>query len=430
MTSDPSPPAASRPSIRDTLRGNVAGLGLTSFFADVAGEMIYPLLPGFLTGVLGAGAGFLGLVEGVAESTASLLKLAGGWLSDRLGSRKPLASWGYGVAAVARPLLALATAPWHVLAARAADRAGKGVRTAPRDALLAGSVDPRRRGLAFGFHRAADNAGAVVGPLVAAGLMALWAGGYRRVFALAAIPGALSVLAIARFTREIPPGGAAGAPGAASDEERRRSPDGEETAPRPAPRLRPSLAAFGGPFRGYLAAVFVFTLGNASDAFLLLRAGQLGVATAAIPLLWSAFNLSKTVWNLPGGALSDRLGPRRSILAGWGLYVLVYAGFAAAKAEWHAWALFLVYGLFYGLTEAPERALVASMAPEEMRSLAYGTFHFAVGVAALPASLLFGLLWDVFGSSVAFLTGAGLALLASIALVLVPRREAGAHPAG
>jgi len=415
-------PSTDRPSIRDTLRGNVTGLGLTSFFADVAGEMIYPLLPGFLTGVLGAGAGFLGLVEGVAESTASLLKLGGGWLSDRLGSRKPLASWGYGVAAVARPLLALATAPWHVLAARAADRAGKGVRTAPRDALLAGSVDPGRRGLAFGFHRAADNAGAVVGPLVAAGLMALWAGGYRRVFALAAIPGVLSVLAIARFTREIPPGGGAGA-----EEGAAAAPSDE---PRPPPRLRPSLSAFGGPFRGYLAAVFVFTLGNASDAFLLLRAGQLGVSTAAIPLLWSAFNLSKTVWNLPGGALSDRLGPRRSILAGWGLYVLVYAGFAAAGAEWHAWALFLVYGLFYGLTEAPERSLVASMAPERLRSLAYGTFHFAVGVAALPASLLFGLLWDVFGSPVAFLAGAGLALVASVGLVFVPRREPGAGAAG
>lgn len=404
---------SSRPSLRETISGNPLGLGITSFWADVAGEMMYPLLPAFLTVVLGANAAFLGLVEGVAESTASLLKLAGGWLSDRLGVRKPLAVWGYGVAAVARPLLALVTAPWQLLVARAADRTGKGIRTAPRDALLAGSVDEGRRGVAFGFQRAMDNAGAVVGPLVAAGLMALWAGGYRRVFALSAIPGALSVVAILRLTHEVGP-----------REEAEAGRSGAEQ-PNPPSRPRVSLGAFGGPFRGYLGAVFLFTLGNSSDAFLLLRAGQLGVATAAIPLLWAAFNLSKTAWNLPGGLLSDRLGPRRSILLGWGLYALVYVGFALAGRTWHAWALFLVYGLFYGLTEAPERAYVAHMAPEGLRSLAYGTFHFAVGLAALPASLLFGAVWELVSPEAAFLVGAGLGVAAAIVLVLLtPSRAA------
>jgi MFS family permease len=410
---------SSRPSLRETLSGNPLGLGITSFWADVAGEMMYPLLPAFLTVVLGANAAFLGLVEGVAESTASLLKLGGGWLSDRLGVRKPLAAWGYGIAAVARPLLALVTAPWQLLVARAADRAGKGIRAAPRDALLAGSVDAERRGVAFGFQRAMDNAGAVVGPLVAAGLMALWAGGYRRVFALSAVPGVLSVLAVLRLTREVGPGGAAA--GLGPEAVGGAEPEGPALPSRP----RLSLTAFGEPFRGYLGAVFLFTLGNSSDAFLLLRAGQLGVATAAIPLLWAAFNLSKTVWNLPGGALSDRLGPRRSILLGWGLYALVYAGFALAGHTWHAWALFLVYGLFYGLTEAPERAYVAQMAPEELRSMAYGTFHFAVGLAALPASLLFGAVWEMVSPSAAFLVGAGLGVAAAILLTLLtPSRPA------
>ncbi|MDP2480745.1 MAG: MFS transporter [Candidatus Palauibacterales bacterium] len=408
---------SSRRSLRETLAGNPLGLGITSFWADVAGEMMYPLLPAFLTVVLGANAAFLGLVEGVAESTASLLKLAGGWLSDRLGVRKPLAAWGYGVAAVARPLLALVTAPWQLLIARAADRAGKGIRTAPRDALLAGSVDADRRGVAFGFQRAMDNAGAVVGPLVAAGLMALWAGGYRRVFALSVIPGVLSVLAILRLTREV-------GPRAEADGHAETGRAGADRAARPA-RPRLSLGAFGTPFRGYLGAVFLFTLGNSSDAFLLLRAGQLGVATAAIPLLWAAFNLSKTAWNLPGGLLSDRLGPRRSILIGWGLYALVYVGFAVAGRTWHAWALFLVYGLFYGLTEAPERAYVAQMAPEGLRSTAYGTFHFAVGLAALPASLLFGAVWELASPEAAFLTGAGVGVAAAaLLLLLTPSRTA------
>jgi MFS family permease len=402
-----------RPSLRETVRGNVLGLGITSFFSDVAGEMMYPLLPAFLTVVLGASAAFLGLVEGVAESTASLLKLGGGWLSEKLGVRKPLAVWGYGIAALARPLLALVTAPWQLLIARAADRAGKGVRAAPRDALLAGSVEPGRRGAAFGFQRAMDNAGAVAGPLVAAGLMALWAGGYRRVFALSAVPGVLSVLAILRLTTEV-----------RSDREpSRRDPADEaanETADASLPRL--SLGELGAPFRGYLGAVFIFTLGNSSDAFLLLRGGQLGVHAAAIPLLWAVFNLSKTAWNVPGGILSDRLGRRRSILVGWALYALVYVGFALAGESWHAWALFLVYGLFYGLTEAPERALVADMAPAGLRSLAYGAFHFVVGVAALPASLLFGAVWELVSPEAAFLVGAGLGVTAAILLALVRPR--------
>ena len=401
----PPPPADARrrsPWASGLLRGNVGALALVSLLNDASSEMIFPLLPLFLVGTLGAGPAFLGLVEGVAESTASLLKLAGGWISDRIGRRKLLAGWGYGIATVGRPLIALATAPWHVLAIRFTDRVGKGIRTAPRDALLAESVVPERRGAAFGVHRAADHAGAVIGPLLAAGLLLLLPGQLRIVFGLALIPGLLAMLVLLAGVREIPP--APGPAGAAPDI---------------------SLRDLGPTFPRYLGVLVLFTLGNASDAFLLLRAEDLGVATALIPLLWGALHVSKTLWSVPGGVLADRLGGRRVIVAGWLVYAATYLGFAVADAAWHVWALFLVYGLFFGLTEAPEKALVAALAPSELRARAFGTFHFAVGIAALPASLLFGALWEAFGAPVAFGVGAGLALLAALLLPwALPRRLA------
>ena len=399
----PPPPADPRRRSRwasGLLRGNVGALALVSLLNDASSEMIFPLLPLFLVGTLGAGPAFLGLVEGVAESTASLLKLAGGWISDRIGRRKLLAGWGYGIATVGRPLIALATAPWHVLAIRFTDRVGKGIRTAPRDALLAESVATERRGAAFGVHRAADHAGAVIGPLLAAGLLLLLPGQLRIVFALALIPGLFAMLVLLAGVREIPP--APGPAGAAPDI---------------------SLRDLGPTFPRYLGVLVLFTLGNASDAFLLLRAEDLGVATALIPLLWGALHVSKTLWSVPGGVLADRLGGRRVIVAGWLVYAATYLGFAVADAAWHVWGLFLVYGLFFGLTEAPEKALVAALAPSELRARAFGTFHFAVGIAALPASLLFGALWEAFGAPVAFGVGAGLALLAALLLPwALPRR--------
>ncbi|HEX6559189.1 MAG TPA: MFS transporter, partial [Longimicrobiales bacterium] len=366
--------------VKDLLRGNVLWLGVVSLLTDLSSEMIYPLLPFFLTQTLGAGAAFLGVVEGVAETTASLFKLASGWFSDHVGKRKSLVLIGYGIASVARPLIAIATAPWQLLAIRFSDRVGKGIRTAPRDALLADSVDASVRGAAFGIHRSADHAGAVLGPLVASGLLLLAPGRYRLIFALAAIPAALSVIVLWTRVRE-------NTGSIATDGKARFQ--GFRGLPRE--------------FHTFLVVIVLFTLGNATDAFLLLRAQQLGVHVAMIPLLWAALHVSKMSCSVPGGVLSDRAGPRVAIVGGWLVYALVYAGFAVANTTWHVWALFLVYGLFYGLTEAPEKALVAMLAPSERRGAAFGAYHFAVGVAALPASVIFGVLWQHFGAVTALL---------------------------
>jgi MFS family permease len=277
------------------------------------------------------------------------------------------------------------------------DRAGKGLRSAPRDALLAGSVDPALHGTAFGLHRAADHAGAVLGPILASALLLGFAGELRPVFALAAVPGAMAALMVLWKVREVAP---------------LPSPRAEVDAP---------VRALGPAFLRYLAILVVFTLGNATDAFLLLRAGQLGVPLAVIPLLWGVHHASKMIWSVAGGMLSDRFGPRRSIVAGWLLYAATYAAFGYATSTWHVWALFVVYGLFYGLTEAPEKALVARLVPAHRSGAGFGAYHFAIGLAALPASVLFGVLWSAFGPRTAFLTGAGLALLAALLLALLVR---------
>lgn len=376
------------------VRGNVLWLGLVSLLTDLSSEMIYPLLPFFLTATLGAGPAFLGIVEGVAEATASLLKLASGWFSDRIGRRKPLVLVGYGLASIARPLIAIATAPWHVLTIRFTDRIGKGIRSAPRDVLLVDAVEPAARGAAFGFHRAADHAGAVIGPLVAAGILLLAPANYRLVFAIAAVPAALSVFVLwlkVRETTQLP------------------------TSPKTQPAFE-GFATLTPELRTVLCILVVFTLGNATDAFLLLRAQQLGVSLTLIPALWAALHVSKMIWSVPGGMLADRFGPRRAIIAGWLLYAAIYLAFAYASAAWHIWLLFVVYGLFYGLTEAPEKALVAALSHAERRGAAFGAYHFAIGIAALPASIIFGVLWQRFGAPVALTTGAALALLAATAL--------------
>lgn len=387
---------------RGLRRGNVLWLSVASFLNDAASEMIYPLLPLFLTGTLGVGAAFVGVVEGVAESASSLLKLASGWLADRTGRRKAPTALGYAIAALGRPLIAVTAAGWQVLAVRLADRVGKGIRTAPRDALLAESVPAEHRGAAFGLHRAADHAGAVAGPLIASALLLAWPGDLRTVFALAIVPGLLTVGAVLWKVRETAP---ASAPTAAA-----------------APPL-PRWTELGPTLPRYLAVLALFTLGNASDAFLLLRAAEAGVPVAAIPLLWSALHVSKAVFSVWGGRLSDRIGARRAIVAGWMVYAAVYAGFAVVGAAWQVWALFLVYGLYFGLTEAPEKALVAALAPDGRRGSAFGAYHAAIGIAALPASVLFGVLWQVFGAHVAFAAGAAFALAAALVLPWALPRE-------
>jgi len=374
------------------ISGNVLALGLVSLLTDVSSEMIYPLLPLFLTGVLGAGPAFLGAIEGVAESTAALLKLASGVVSDRVRRRKPLVLAGYALSALARPLVALAATPAFVLGVRFGDRIGKGLRTSPRDALIADSVEPALRGRAYGFHRSMDHAGALLGPLVAAGLLGWYSLDLRTVFWWAAVPGLLAVLLIAAAVRDVP-----------------RPPLPERSAAK--------LSLPHGQLRTYLLILLLFTLGNSSDAFLLLRAGELGVAPARLPLLWAFFHLVKMLSVFPFGALSDRIGRRGVIIAGWGVYAAAYLGFALATSELQIWLLFAGYGLFYGLTEGAEKALVADLAAPAERGSAFGWFNAAIGLGALPASLLFGALWQWSGPLTAFGCGAVLAALAAVLLL-------------
>ena len=400
--------------LRD-LGPNVLALGAVSLLTDVASEMIYPLLPLFLTSVLAAGPAALGAIEGLAESTAALVKLAAGLRSDRVRRRKPLIVLGYGLAAVARPLVAIASSAGVVAAIRFGDRVGKGLRGAPRDALITDSTPPSLRGRAFGLQRSLDHTGALIGPLVAAALLA---GGLplRWVFALAAVPGVLGVALVVGRVREA-------APQAPVAPQVPRSPD---SARRGGGALGTRGVLPHGPLRRYLFILLLFTLGNSSDAFLLLRATDLGVRAAHLPLLWAFFHVVKAGGTLPFGALSDRLDRRRLVIAGWAVYALVYLGFARADAAWHAWALFAAYGLYYALTEGVEKALLADLAPPALRGTAFGWQAFAVGVGALPASLVFGALWQRAGPLAAFGLGAGLAFAASLLLwVLVPRGLAG-----
>jgi MFS family permease len=380
---------------------NVYALSAVSFFTDASSEMIYPLLPVFLTTVLGASAGSLGVIEGAAETTSALLKLASGWWSDRVRRRKPLIAFGYGLASAVRPLIAVAQTASHVLAIRLADRVGKGIRGAPRDALIADSVDPSIRGKAFGIQRTSDHAGAVLGPLIAFAVLNWWHTPLRTVFWLAAIPGGIAV-AIAVFVVKEDQGMGMGMGMGTAD-----------------PHFH-SHSRLPRRFWGALAAITLFTLGNSTDAFLLLRATQLGVPVAMAPILWAMLHLVKSSTSTPGGMLSDRVGRKPAVVAGWIIYAAVYLLFARATAAWHAWALFAVYGLYFGLAEGPERAIVADIVPGGKRGTAYGWYNLSIGVAALPASIVFGLIWDRAGSGAAFTFGALLAGLAALTLIAVP----------
>ncbi len=383
----------------------VRALALVSLLTDAASEMIYPLLPVFLTTVLGASPATLGLIEGAAESTAAIVKLGSGWLSDRIGRYTPVVLVGYAIATVTRPFIGMAQSASQVIALRLIDRTGKGIRGAPRDALLAGAVDASMRGRAFGFHRAADHLGAVIGPLIAWVLLQWVHLDLRTVFMLSAVPGVLAVLTIVLAVRDP----AKPVASAAVD------PAGETAvATEPMP----------GQFWAVLGVLLLFTLGNSTDAFLLLRAQQLGVPVAALPLLWAALHVVKSASSVPGGLLSDRFGRRTALLLGWALFALVYAGFSAAVSAWQAWALFLAYGLYFGLVEGAEKALIADMAPVARRGTAFGWYNAAMGVAALPASLLMGAVWTVRGPQQAFLLGAVLAVVAMVlGAVILPRRR-------
>jgi MFS family permease len=386
---------------RAPLPATVRVLALVSLLTDAASEMVYPLLPVFLTTVLGASPQLLGAIEGAAEATASLVKIASGWWGDRLQRYKPLVVIGYTIATLTRPLIGVATTAWHVVVLRLLDRTGKGIRTAPRDALIAGSVDAGERGRAFGFHRAGDHLGAVIGPLIAFVLLQSVGLSLRTVFVLSLIPGVLSVLVLMIGVRE-----AAVAPNVVRKEAMRS-------------------VALPRSFWAMLGVIALFALGNSTDAFLLLRAQQLGVPVALLPVLWAVLHVVKSGASTYGGVLSDRFGRRRMIVLGWAWFALVYAGFAVADTTWHAWALFVCYGLFFAMTEGAEKALVADLAPAEARGTAFGWYNGAVGVAALPASLLCGWLWTRSGPQMAFGVGAALALTAAgLAMIVVPRRVA------
>jgi len=375
-------------------------LGLVSFFNDLSSEMIYPLLPVFLSSVLGAGVVALGLVEGVAESTASLLKIVSGYLTDRWGKKKPFITAGYGLSGLVRPLIGLAWAWPVVLVARFADRIGKGLRTSPRDALIAASTLPSMRGRAYGFHRAMDHAGAVVGPLVAAFLLGLGGLDLGTVFLLAVVPALVMMGLIFAGVKE-------------PDRPR-------ETAARNPGLGRQQWRGLGRDYKRLLVTVVVFTLGNSTDAFILLRLSDAGVPAAWIAILWALHHVVKSGATFAGGYGADRLGRRRMITAGWVLYGLVYLGFALADGVVPLVALFMVYGVYYGWTEPCERAWVADLSPGGACGTAFGFYHGAVGLAALPASILFGLLWQAWGMPAAFVTGAVLAFAAALLLPAEP----------
>lgn len=423
-----------------TLSPQVRALARTSFLQDVASEMVYPLLPAFLLR-LGGGALALGAMESVAEGVLALVKGWAGRESDRRGRRRPFILWGYGLSAATRPLLALAATALHVVLLRVADRLAKGLRTAPRDALIADHTAPAQRGFAFSYHRGLDHLGAAAGPLVAALVLALSPGDVRLVFALATVPALLGVANVALRVHERAPGEA---PARAGGERQREGEAAGEPGPRggardaavapaetPGAHTVASAAATDSPpaaavpphahlpraLRAPLLAFFLFALGNASDAFLLLRASAAGLGPLGLTLLWSGFHVAKWAASAPSGRLADRWGPRRPLLLGWAIYGAVYLGFGHTDSLAALALLLLPYALYYGLTEGAERALVAALAEPAGRGTALGAYHLASGLGSLVASLLFGAIWEAVSPAAAFGTGAALALVAAAVLL-------------
>ena len=395
-------------------------LGWVSFFTDTASEMVYPLMPLFLTRVLGAGAMSLGVIEGIAEAANSVLKIVSGRMADRTGAPKRLVLAGYGLSSAVRPFIALATGWFQVLVLRFTDRVGKGIRSSPRDAMLATFASESNRGQIFGFHRGMDHAGAVMGPLVAAAFLYFRPDDYRTLFALTIVPGVIVVLILLRVpdTRRDPSATGGASPAANGGV----APPGATGASAGTNRLPAT-------FYRAMAVIFLFSLGNASDAFLLLRFADVGITPFWIPLLWSAIHVVKTSSSMIGGRISDRLGRRQVIGVGWLLYAGVYAAFAVTDSAPMLVIVFLVYGLYFGLTEGVEKAWVADLAPEGGRGNAFGIYNALIGFGALGASLLFGYVWTRVSPQAAFYTGAGFALAATALLYLTFSSDSGTRPA-
>jgi MFS family permease len=376
---------------------NVKSLGFVSLLNDAASEMIYPLLPIFLTSVLGAGPGALGVIEGIAETTASLLKLFSGWISDKMKKRKFLVLIGYSLAAFGRPLIAITSAWWQVAVIRFVDRLGKGVRTSPRDALISLSTPEDIRGKAFGFHRALDHAGAIIGPLTAIVLLR-YGLSLKNIFLWALLPGVITILVVIFFVRE-------------------------KRITSKSKAINFKLSILSRNFKIYLFIIILFTLGNSSDAFLILRAKDVGIPIVLIPLLWMVLHFVKMTTSIPGGVWSDKIGRRRVIVTGWMVYALIYLGFGLSSNTWHIWSLFAFYGIYFGLTEGVGKAFVSDLVNEEFYGTAFGFYHLAVGISAFPSSVIFGLIWQKFGPLTAFTYGAILAGLASILLLTFVREK-------
>jgi MFS family permease len=388
----------------EALDPSVRALGVVSLLNDFSSEIAVRTLPLFLANVLGVRVGIIGLIEGIAESTATLLKLVSGYLSDRFQKKRALALWGYGFSNLTKPLLYFASSWGLVLAVRFLDRVGKGVRSAPRDALIADLTPPELRGRAFGFNKAMDKTGGFLGLVVAAAVLyltqkdtfTLTRESYEWLVLLAVLPGLAAVAIMAWCVEESPKASKSKGP------------------------VSLAWSDMDGRFKAFIAVVTLFTLGNSSDAFLMLRAQTVGFSTIEIFLVVAVFSLVIAMTSTKGGTLSDTLGRRGLIIAGWLIYALIYLGFAIASERWHIWALYAGYGLYYGAFLGASSALVADLAPERLRGTAYGIFNAALGVAALPASVIAGLLWDGYGPAAPFLFGAALAVTATIGLLMIP----------
>ncbi|MBM4054540.1 MAG: MFS transporter [Planctomycetes bacterium] len=379
---------------------NIFILGIVSFLTDASTEMIYPILPVFLSVILGIGTVYIGVIEGIAESTASVLKVFSGYISDRFGKRKPLVVFGYSLSTIAKPFFALSGAGWHVLVIRFADRIGKGVRNAPRDAIIAESAPKESLGKSYGFHRAMDTAGAIVGPILAFIVLYFLKENYRAVFAFSFIPAFLAVVCIIIFVKE------------------KKKPPSEEIDP---PKI--NFSSFSREFKYLILVIVLFTLGNSSDAFLILRAKTIGIPVAVIPVLWMVFNTVYALAAMPFGMISDKIGRKKVILLGFFVYAIVYLGFAFASKPYHVWSLFIVYGLYYGLSEGTLRAYVADIISPTHRATAFGIYHTAVGITSFPASVVMGALWKYINIQTAFCFGAGMACMSGILLVALFRKK-------
>ena len=389
------------------LNPNVFFLGMVSLLTDVSSEMIFTLVPLFLVNVLKTPFTVIGLIGGLSESIDAIFRIFSGWLSDKVGKRKPLAVLGYSISTIAKPFMYLATSWGVVLGIRFSDRIGKGVRSSSRDALIADSVSIGERGKGFGLHRTMDTFGAVLGLAIAAVIIYLVQGGglqlgretYQWIVLVALVPAVLAVLVLLIFVHE---------------KKRNSSPDNSS---HPGLNLRGLTAGFDTRFKVFLAIMAVFTLGNSSDFFVILRAQNLEVSLMQVVLMLVLLNVIEAAVSLPAGLLSDRLGRSRIITAGWFIYVLVYLGFALASEQWQIWLLFTGYGVYYGIVEGVAKAFIADLVPEEKRGTAYGLYHGVVGITLLPASLLAGWLWQTFSPAAPFYLGASLAFLAMLGMI-------------